>query len=200
MEVQYKSEHPVTAESVRKHTGKTWDDWFAALDQQGGPAKGRRVLGDYLVKEAKVDAWWTTTILVAYEAARNILEKDGQPKGYNICVTKTIAAPPDKVFASFAAGGWLGKGGQADVREAGQFKDDGGRSGLFKKVTPGKLLRFTFQGKEHAAGELVEIKLTASSGKCGVVLTHDRLPTREAADGMRAAWGEILTAMKGQLE
>ena len=47
-----------------------------------------------------------------------------------------------------------------------------------------------------APGTPVEIKLQAAAGKTTVMVTHDRLQTREEADGLRAAWGEALERMK----
>jgi hypothetical protein len=91
MQVNLKAEHALT--EVKTATGKTWEEWFSILDKRGGIAKGRRDIGNFLFGECKVDPWWSATINVEYEAARGVVEKDGRPKGYMICVTKTIAAP-----------------------------------------------------------------------------------------------------------
>lgn len=101
MEVKYQPDSSIDDATATKETGQNLTKWFEDLDAKGGVTAGRRALGDYLFKDRKVPAWWTTTLLVEYEAARGAVEKDGQPNGYNICVTKSIAAPPEKVFAAF---------------------------------------------------------------------------------------------------
>jgi uncharacterized protein YndB with AHSA1/START domain len=200
MEVNYQPDFPVDDATVSKETGQDLQAWFRDLDAQGGVAAGRRPLGDYLFKERKVAAWWTTTLLVEYEAARGVVEKDGQPNGYNICVTKSIAAPPEKVFDAFVGGTWLGPGATCDGKEGGRFADAHGHTGSFKKVAPPKTLRFTFAGDGHSPSELVEVKFAPSGNKTGITLNHNRCPNRAVADGMRAAWGAVLATMKTTLE
>ncbi len=52
--------------------------------------------------EHKIDLWWATTIVNEYEIARGDLAKDGKPKGYSICPTKSIKASPKDCYAAFA--------------------------------------------------------------------------------------------------
>ena len=42
--------------------------------------------------EQKVEPWWSATIVSEYEIARGDFAKDGKPKGYSICPTKSIKA------------------------------------------------------------------------------------------------------------
>jgi hypothetical protein len=42
----------------------------------------------------------------------------------------------------------------------------------------------------------VEIKFQPSGAKTTVMVTHDRLQTREEADGLRRAWGAALDKLK----
>jgi len=193
MKIDYVSEQDVA--NAKAATGKTLDEWFKELDAMGGIAKGRKELGAQLLKD-KVDPWWITTLLVEYENARGAKEKDGLPKGYNICVTKSVNAPPDSVYTALRdTKWWLGVAAKDDSA----FDDGDGHRGEFKKLTPSKLLRFTWTGDRHQACETVEIKLTPAAAKTSIVLNHERLPDRAAADGMRAAWGKVLEALKAKL-
>jgi uncharacterized protein YndB with AHSA1/START domain len=184
MHIESNPKFALTPEVARQETGESPEDWFALIDRRLGPSPGRKAVGDFLFKEMKVDAWWTTTLVVGYEAARGIVEKDGRPRGYSICVTKAIAAAPDKVFAAITDAQWA----RADTKVAVQ------------KATPGKLIRFALEGSGHPAGELVEIKLTPSGGKCSIVLNHERIQERGRADGLREAWAGILNSWKASLE
>jgi hypothetical protein len=198
MKVDYKPQSEVSPASAKAATGKTLEEWYAVLDAKGGAAEGRRVLTEYLFRQLKVDAWWTTTIIVEYEKARGVLEKDGLPKGYNICVTKALTVAPERAVEEFSDGSWwLGKG--VKVAEGGSFDAGDGHKGKFKKVTPGKLIRFTWEDPRHAPVEVVDIKAIVTAGKTSLSINHDRLQSRDTADGMREAWAKVLNALKDRL-
>lgn len=184
MKIESKPKFPLTPDATREQTGKTPDDWFTLVDTRLGANPGRKAVGDFLFKEMKVDTWWATTLVVGYEAARGIVEKDGRPRGYAICVTKSIAAAPEKVFALITDAKWTG----AETKMAVQ------------KSSPGKLIRFGLKGGCHPDGELVEIKLTPTAGKCSIVLNHERIQDRGRADGLREAWCAVLSGWKSGLE
>lgn len=199
MKITYKPDHEVSSTAAQSATGHSFDAWFAEFDSMGGPTQGRKAFNDYLFKERKVDAWWTGTLVVEYERARGAVEKDGLLKGYNICVTKSVAATPLKVYeALLATKAWMGAKSSAEMREGGAFEDGDGHRGTIKRLTPGKLIRFTWEGRGHQTSEEVEIKLTDSGAKTSIVLNHTRLPDRSAADGMRAAWTQVLETIKAQ--
>jgi len=122
---------------VKTTTGKPWEEWYRLLDASGGPSPGRRAITDQLMKEHGLAAWWAQTIAVEYERARAIHEKDGRPKGYAICVTKTITAPAERIFDAFGdarmLGAWLGQGAQADFKEGGAFSTADGIAGAARR-------------------------------------------------------------------
>ena len=198
MKVVYKPQNEVTSAAAKAATGRTFEDWYKELDAHGGVQAGRRNLTQLLFSQMKVDAWWSTTIVVEYEKQRGLLEKDGLPKGYNICVTKALPAPPETALQPFSDGSWwLGKG--VKFAEGAAFDAGDGHQGVFKKVTPGKIIRFTWNGPNHHPCELVEIKATVTAGKTSLLINHDRIQTRATADGMRDAWAAVLNALKDRL-
>ncbi len=148
MKVDYIPQEEVTSAGAKAATGRTLEEWYAELDARGGPSLGRRVHTEYLFRQLKVDPWWTTTIIVEYERARGVFEKDGLPKGYNICATKALTAEPEAVLKQFSdASWWLSK--DAQVVEGASFDAGDGHKGVFRKVTPGKVIRFTWNGPNH---------------------------------------------------
>ena len=196
MQVDYTPEHDTSPAGVVRGTGREFGDWFRELDARGGPQQGRRALGEALVAR-NLDTWWVTTLLVEYEKARGVTDKDGAPTGYNICVTKSVAAPPARVYdALLDTVWWLGSRASSSPQEGETFEDGDGHSGTWKTLAPGKAMRFTWAGEGHQAGETVEVKLSAAGAKTSIVLNHSRLPDRSAADGMRAAWGRVLDTLK----
>ena len=205
MKVKLETQNPLTEESIKSATGKSWKQWFSILDERGGIAQGRRAISDYLFGECKLDAWWTATLNVEYEAARGFVEKDGRPKGYMICVTKTIAAPVDKAYAAWASAGaldsWFSSNNKAEVVDGGRYSNADGDTGLYKRVRKNKDLRFTWENPAHTAPTIVDVVFQdKGKGKTGVMITHDRIQQRAEADGLREGWGEALTRLKTVLE
>ncbi|MBI2839930.1 MAG: SRPBCC domain-containing protein [Acidobacteria bacterium] len=189
---------------VKRETGKSFDEWFALLDKQVGADKGRREIGMYLGNTVKVDPWWGGTITVEYENARGAKEKDGRPRGYSICATKKLKASPDACFAAWATPGaldtWLGAKHEGKVEDGARLTNADGNVAEIKKINKGKTIRLTWQDPLAAPGTPVEVKFQASGPKTTVMVVHERLQTREEADGLRAAWGEALDRLKAVVE
>lgn len=205
MQVSNKAMQELTEDAIRAQTGRGWEEWFAALDRFGAPAKGRRAAHDFLISESLTDPWWATTLVVEHERARGAVMKDGRPQGYSICVTKSIAAPVSRVFAAFAdpeqMSRWFGGGTRHDFQVGGAFSNDDGNSGEFKKIREDKDLRFTWRSAPGEPESAVEVLFQAKGeAKCGIVVNHERIASRGEADGLREAWGSALQAMKAQLE
>jgi uncharacterized protein YndB with AHSA1/START domain len=203
MKVVSKSEHPLADADVKAATGQVWRDWYRILDDAGGPDAGRRAVTDRLMKDHGLEAWWAQTIAVEYERAKALHEKDGRPKGYSICVTKTIATTPERVFNAFGDPDvmrtWFGDA-TTDFKEGGSFSTKDGNRGKYTKVARPKTLRFVWDDDDPAAASTVELKLMPNGKKVGLVLNHERIQTRAHADGLRAAWVAAIEKLKQALE
>ena len=205
MKVKLETQNPMTDASVKSATGKTWQEWFGILDKRGGTAQGRRAINDFLYGECKLDIWWCSSINIEYEAARGVVEKDGRPKGYTICATKTITAPVDKAYDSWvtpdALNKWFSSKNKAEVADGGRYSNADGDAGLYKRVRENKDLRFTWENPAHTAGTIVDVVFQdKGKGKTNVMVTHDRIQTRAEADGLREGWGQALERLKAWLE
>lgn len=204
MKIELKPEQAYDEASARKATGKSLGDWFAVLDQAGGPAAGRRDLGQLLFAAHKVDPWWSSTILGLYEAAHGLREKDGRMKGYTICSTKSLKASPQTCYEMFATATaldrWLGPDHSLDLVEGGSLRNGDGNVATLRKINPGKSIRMLWQQPGIGEDTPVEIKFAPSGAKTTVMVTHERLQTREEADGLRAAWGAALERLKQLVE
>lgn len=204
MKITLKAEEAYDEKSANTATGRSLGEWFALLDAFGGPAKGRREIGQLLVNEHKVAPWWATTITGLYEAAHGLREKDGRLKGYTICATKSIKADATSCYEHFttakALDAWLGAKHQVDFKDGGSLKNADGNAATIKKTNPGKTIKLIWTQKGVAEDTPVEVKFAPAGAKTTVMITHDRLQTREEADGLRAAWGEALDKLKQVIE
>jgi uncharacterized protein YndB with AHSA1/START domain len=198
------SEKPMEPAEVKRHSGKTWEEWYAHLDKEGGVARGRRAITEALMEVHRLEPWWAQTIAVEYEAARQLREKDGRPKGYSICVTKTIAAPAESIFDAFTTSAglnaWLGEDSSLTSSEGGRWSTGDGNRGVFTKILRPKTLRFTWEDDVPELASTVELKLAPKGDKCSLVLNHERIQTRALADGLRTAWGAAIERLKRHLE
>ena len=204
MKVERKADHAVSEASCRGATGKSLAEWFKVLDQHGGIALGRRELSKWIEREHDVNVWWAATITNEYEIARGDLAKDGKPKGYSICPTKSIAASPQQCFDAFATAkaldGWFGPRNQLDLREGGTWICADGNRATLRTVNAGKNLRLLAEDAALTLPTPVEIKFTPNGTKCTVMVAIERLQTRAEADGYRRAWSDALDRLKATLE
>ncbi|HUO81543.1 MAG TPA: SRPBCC domain-containing protein [Gammaproteobacteria bacterium] len=204
MIIELRADQPGNEAAAWAATGRSVGEWFALLDELGGPSLGRRNIGNHLVKAHKLDPWWVSTLSIGYEAAHGVVERDGRPKGYTICATKSIRAAPGDCFAAFAEAGaldaWLGTGHELDFRDGGSLANADGNCALIRKINPGKSIRMVWGQPGAAPGTPVEVKLQPAAAKTTVMITHDRLQTRAEADGFRRAWGDALGRLRAYLE
>ena len=209
MQVEYKSDFPVTDAACKKGTGKTLKEWFAELDAQPDLNQKRRDAVSWIydtIKAKSSDVWWPTTIWVEYERVHKVVNrKDGRAEGYNICSTKTIAATVADVYAAWtdaaALAQWFGKKVKADVADGGKWADGDGNSGEYLRVRANKDLRFTFNHADAEAPTLVDVTIAdKAKGKTGLTLMHQRIQNRQEADGLRNAWSQAFDRLKQHLE
>ena len=203
MKVERKADHPVSDTSCKSATGKTLAEWFKALDDHGGVALGRRSLSNWIL-EQKVEPWWCATICSEYEIARGDMARDGKPKGYSICPTKSIKASPADCFQAIASpqalDRWFGPKHEVDLREGGHWRNADGNRATIRKVNPGKNIRLVAEDDGLTLPTPVEIKFTPNGANCTVMISIERLQTRAEADGYRRAWSEALDRLKQSLE
>jgi uncharacterized protein YndB with AHSA1/START domain len=204
MKVEARSDNPMGEADVKRETGKSWDAWFKVVDDMDGAALGRKAVTEALVRDHGLAPWWAQTVAVDWEGARKVHLKDGRPKGYFICVTKTIAAPAERIFDAFGdakqLSAWLGSGATASFKEGGAFSTGDGNHGTYLKITKPKKLKLTWDDGDPAAVSSIEVILTPKGEKTAFLLNHDRIPTRPLADGLRAAWAGAVDRLKKLME
>ncbi|MGV3614277.1 MAG: SRPBCC family protein [Fimbriimonas sp.] len=202
MNVNLKSDFPVTDESCQAATGKTMTDWIAEVDAQPDLAKSRRYAISWMYDQMGRgnDMWWATTTWVEKERRAGIVQKDGRAEGYNICVNKTIAAPIATVFAAWSGAGLEGWWGDSPTEKEGSITDAQGNQATAARIRENKDLRYRWQTAGGEDVTQVDVTFTAKGEKTVISLMHQRIQTREEADGLRHAWSEAFDRLKKALE
>jgi hypothetical protein len=173
----------VTSAAVKKATGRTWSEWLRWLDHAGARKLARREIAQLLVRKHRLAEWWSRMVTTGYEQARGLRLKHEKDNGFEISVTKTVAAPVDRAFAAWK---------DATLRE--QWLP---RTPLtIRKATPHKSIRIVW-----ADDSSVGVNFWPKGPlKCAVVPQHGKLTTPEAAEKMKAYWTAKLEALRLFLE
>jgi hypothetical protein len=185
--------------SIVKATGHGLDHWFAVLDAFGATQKGHTATARHLALDHGVPGWHAQGITVNYERARGLRAVNQTTSGFQVSVSKTLAATVEDVMAVLRnprrRKAWLSAQDAELARALAAGIEKPRRRGLH--VKPGGLgsLRFPF------AGTSVEFSI-APKPKGGVtfVVAHTKLPDAAQVEERRAQWKSALGALKAQLE
>ncbi len=202
MKVVLKAENELTDAVCKAATGQTLGYWVDAIEARP-ELKGKRrdAVNMWLYPEMGKDIWWATTAWVEYERKNQILQRDGRLEGYNICVTKKIAAPLAEVFGAWTSPGvatWFGD--SPNLLPDSSIEDSAGNRANALRIRENKDLRYRWNGN---AGDGTQVDVTFTdegNGKIALMLLHTRIQTRDEADGLRLAWGEAFSRLKSALE
>jgi uncharacterized protein YndB with AHSA1/START domain len=129
-------------------------------------------------------------VTVTYEQARGLRDAHEKSGGYEISVSRTIAAPVSKVFNAWQ-----------DERTRALWLAEPGASATgpltIRKATANKSLRLNWtDGKTIVAVAF----LAKGTGKSQVVAQHGKLPDAKSAARMKKFWAGALDRLKELME
>ena len=173
---------PVSDESVRKATGRGWEEWFAILDDAGAVGWKHPDIARWVVAEHGISGWWAQSVTVGFERARGLRAEHERPSGFSLSATKTVHVPIERLYEAFAdpkqRNGWLAHGARVRSSTAPRTMNlawgDGSRVAA----------RFTAQGP----------------AKSQVALQQAPLPDASAVEELRAFWRSRLADLKQRME
>ena len=172
--------------AVKAKTGKVWAEWFKILDQAGAKKMSHQEIVALLSEEHGVGPWWRQMVTVAYEQARGLRAMHQKPRGYEISVSRTVAASVSKVFRAWQ-----------DEMTRKLWLTTTGSPLTIRKATANKTIRFTWtDGKSN-----VEVAFAAKGpAKTQVVVQHSKLSDAKAAERMKTYWPGGLDSLKEFVE
>lgn len=173
----------ITTAAVEKATGRAWADWVDLLDKAGAKSWPHAEIAQWLQKKHRVNDWWSQMVTVGYEQVTGRRVKNQKTDGFEISVSKTIAAP---VAVAFEA--WK----DAAIRERWLP-----RTPLsVRKATPHKSIRILWPDDTTLSVNF----WPKGPLKCQVVPQHSKLPDATTAERMKAYWTQQLDALGAFLE
>jgi uncharacterized protein YndB with AHSA1/START domain len=168
-------------EAVEAKTGKTWSRWFKHLDAAGAKKMTHQEIVAHLRDKHDVRAWWQQMVAVTYEQARGLRDVGEKPSGYEVSVSRTIAAPASKAFKAWT-----------DEKTRKQWLP---ANFTVRKSTTNKTLRLTW-----ADGTDLVVAFYPKGTKCQVVAQHAKLKDAKAGAKMKKFWADALDRLKESLE
>jgi uncharacterized protein YndB with AHSA1/START domain len=187
-------------ETVVEKTGKRPDEWHRLLDEFGGKEKGHKAMAKWLEEEHGVSAWWAQSLTVDYERARGMREVGQRTGGYGVSASKTLAAPVERVWASFAEEAkvreWFHPEFRHEFVEGGRY-EAGSARGEYRRIVPEKRIRMTAEDD----GSFIEIRFEAKSPeKTAVNVSQEKIAAKEDVERLRESWKSALEGVKAQVE
>ena len=170
--------------AVRARTGKTWQEWFEALDAAGARAMRHPEIVALLRQQFGVSDWWGQMVAVGYEQAVLGRDRHQRSDGYQISASKTIKAPLERLYQAWTdetfRARWLPETPLA-----------------IRKATASRSLRLTWTDGRTS----VEV-LFSSKGhvRSQVAVQHGKLENAQQAAEMKDYWAERLAELKRLLE
>jgi uncharacterized protein YndB with AHSA1/START domain len=169
--------------AVKAKTGKTWSDWYKILDAAGAQRMTHQEIVALLSQKHGVGPWWQQMVTVTYEQARGLRKVHQKPGGYEISVSRTIAAPVSRAFKAWT-----------DTRTRKQWLP---ANLTIRKATANKSLRISWEAGDTSLAVAFYPK---RAGKCQVVAQHSKIPDAKAAAKMKRSWAQALDRLKDVLE
>jgi hypothetical protein len=175
----------MTDASIRKGTGRGWDDWFRILDAWDATTRSHTEIARYVNGEHGVPGWWSQSVTVGYERARGMRARNERPDGFEVSVSKTVAMTPLEAWRAFVEpsrrSAWLDLG--LRIRTGTRTM---GRSARFDVPSEGTRMNASFEPK--------------GDDRCVVTVTHVKLAGPEDVAAHRAAWRQRLARLAATSE
>lgn len=163
----------ISADAVKKATGKTWDEWCAVLDKAGCKKMTHKEIVAVLSEQHGLGPWWQQMVTVGYEQARGLRVKHETTAGFSISRSKTLPVPIADAFAAWN-----------DKRKRLKWLAD--PDFTIRKATENRSLRITWI---DGATDIDVMFYVKGKDKCQVTVQHSRLKNEKQAAKMKAYWG-----------
>jgi uncharacterized protein YndB with AHSA1/START domain len=195
--------------AVRKATGKSKNEWFGFIETAGFGDKSHKEIAVYLETEAGLDGWWAQEITVLYERKTGRRVKGQTADGlYQIGVSKTLDRPLADIWTLLltpeALALFVGEEPAGDP-SAG-LEDIAGTGGdgteyAMTTFVPSSHFRMRWRSDEWEAPSILQLRLTEKGpAKTGITVHHEKLPSADAREAMRARWKEALKNLREMIE
>ncbi len=178
------SDPEIADHKLVKATGRGWNAWVAIIDTGPAAGKDHTTIADWVKAETDIVSWWwAQAVTIGYERITG-LRLPGQMKDGTFTVSRTRTL-------------------ETDLTRARDVFEDSARLaasmpglGLARSSKPGvKTPRFL--AADAAQTPLGRVTFTADPATSGarLTVTHENLPTAQAAEAWKAYWGQWISRL-----
>lgn len=181
-------------ESVKKHTGKDWEQWVKTLNRKSYQSESHQNLVQILKKEFKLTPWWQQVVARGYRVAIGARDPNATLKGtFVTTATKSLSISAKEIFTFLRSPAgqllWLKPLYPINVVAKSTFECEGGIFGEFRSVKAPCKIRFTWIDEEWPQKSVIDIHLYSKpKNKTMIVINHNDLPTMKAKTQMHQRW------------
>lgn len=192
----------VSSISVKKHTGKNWNQWIHILEKNGAQNWLYPEITKLLREKYKLSQWWQQNIAMCFEiyTGKRVLGRNSKGE-YSAAISKTIPANSKSLWAFLISDKgmelWLKPFSPFAWKPKQAFEVDGGIFGEVRTVKPEKRLRFTWQDPRFLKPSTVQIFVIKRAGKkCMVAIQHEKIPTQAIKSELAKRWKMALSELQ----
>ena len=177
------SEAPIGDDALRAKTGRSWDEWVAALDAAGARGRPHREIVAIVAERFAVGPWWQQMVAVGYERLTGARVANQTTRGFRVSGSKAVPASLDQLWRA-----WVDDATRARWLSAAPY--------TVRKATKEKSLRITWPD----GTDLQVLFYAKGAGKSMVALEHGRLDDLAAVERQREFWRDHLGRLRALLE
>lgn len=194
--------HSPSDERVLAATGRTWNGWFALLDDAEAASKDHKGIVSIVAAAGGANAWWQQTVTVAYEKARGLRSTVGETAdaGFQVGVRRTLPLSSEVAWHHLVEGpgraDWLGPIEDFDPTPGATFQCDDDTVGDVRSVQPGRRLRLTWQPVGWTRSSTLQLTVQPKDDRCVVAIHHERLADERTRHEMQQRWTKLLDSLR----
>ncbi len=196
----------ITTASVKKCTGKSWDEWVHLLDRAKADRFERPRLVAFLGKKHRLGPWWQQMVASGYEIAIGRKVEGRNAKGeYSLTATKTFPVSREELWDFLVSERgfrtWLGSWAGLELAKGESFETTEGHVGEVRSFFAPDRLRISWRDPEWKKPTYVQIYCIPRPGrKCIAAFTHEKIPFVHLRDELRKRWKGRLEAIQAALK
>lgn len=184
----------VTAESLKKNTGKSWEEWNEILDKVGARHWKHSELTAFVKKKYKLTMWWQHSVAAGYEIFTGKRMPGRTLKGtYSITVTKTFPISSDKLWKLLTSdqgiAAWLRPLAKFKIKAKSTFETESGAFGEVRTMQEGRRVRMTWQEIDWQKSSIIQIYIIPrTKDKSIIAFQHEGLYDGRLKEPLREQW------------
>ena len=192
----------VTSASVKKCTGRSWDQWIKILNAAGADAWSHQEIVAFVKKKYRLSLWWQQGVTSGYELHIGRRVEGQNSKGqYSLTATLTFPISAKSAWQLITSESglqkWIGPMSPFELRKGETFESQGGIFGEVRTVKMGQRARIRWQDTDWPKPSILMLYIVSRpSEKCIVVLQHDQLTSPRLREQLRAKWKQALLDLR----